>query len=147
MRINDSLVVLLACANPLTHYCDVTMSSMASQITSLKIVYSSVYSVAVQRKHQSSASLAFLWGPVNSRHKWPVTRKMFPFDDIIIHDHHYCYSCPCTKLAPVTSSLLLRMPLHQIGISNNYVKSTILTFCFVTVGYFRCELYIIWTIF
>ena len=63
------------------HYNDVTMSTIyiASQITSLTIVYSSVYSSADQRKHQSSASLAFVRGihrgPVNSPHKWPVTRK------------------------------------------------------------------------
>ena len=42
-----------------------------------------------QRKHQRSASLAFVWGihrrPVNSSHKWPVTRKIFPFDDVIMH--------------------------------------------------------------
>ena len=41
-----------------------------------------------QRKHQSSASLAFVREihrrPVNSLHKWPVTRKMFPFDDVIM---------------------------------------------------------------
>ena len=53
------------------------------------IVYSTVYSGSDQRKHQSSASLAFVWGihrwPVNSPHKWPVTRKMFPFDDVIMH--------------------------------------------------------------
>ena len=59
------------------------MGAMASQITSLTIVYSTVYSGADQSKHQSSASLAFVWGihrgPVNSPHKWPVTRKMFPF--------------------------------------------------------------------
>ena len=50
--------------------------------------YATVYSDADQRKHQSSASLAFVWGihraPVNSPHKWPVTRKMFPFDDVIM---------------------------------------------------------------
>ena len=67
---------------------DVIMSAMASQITSLTIVYSTVYSDADQRKHQSSASLAFVRGihraPVNSPHKWPVTRKMFPFDDVIM---------------------------------------------------------------
>ena len=44
---------------------------------------------AHQRKHQSSASLAFVRGshrrPVNSPHKWPVTRKMFPFDDVIMN--------------------------------------------------------------
>ena len=43
-------------------YDDVTMSLMASQITSLTVVYSTVYSDADQRKHKSSASLAFVWG-------------------------------------------------------------------------------------
>ena len=47
-----------------------------------------LYSDADQSKHQSSASLAFVWGihrgPVNSPHKWPVTRKMFQFDDVIM---------------------------------------------------------------
>ena len=64
------------------------MDAIASQITGLTIVYSSVYSGADQSQHQSSASLAFVWeihrGPVNSPHKWPVTRKMFPFDDVIM---------------------------------------------------------------
>ena len=64
------------------------MDSIASQITSLTIVYSTVHSDADQSKHQSSASLAFVWEihrwPVNFPHKWPVTRKMFPFDDVIM---------------------------------------------------------------
>ena len=84
------------------------MGTMASQITSLTIVYSTVYSGAHQRKHQSSVSLAFVRGihrgpgtgikapqllvsslsegnpPVDSPHKWPVTRKMFPVDDVIM---------------------------------------------------------------
>ena len=64
------------------------MTTMASQITSLTVVYSNVYSDADQRKHQSSASLAFVRGihrgPVNSPHKGPVTRKMFPIDDVIM---------------------------------------------------------------
>ena len=64
------------------------MSTMAFQITSLMIVYSAVYLDADQRKHQSSASLAFVRGihrgPVNSPHKWPVTRKKFPLDDVIM---------------------------------------------------------------
>ena len=66
-------------ANVLVHYNDVIMNAMASQITSLTIVYSTVYSGADQRKHHSSASLAFVRGihrwPVNSPHKWPVSRK------------------------------------------------------------------------
>ena len=72
----------------MTHCHDVIMSVIASQITSLPIVYSIVYSGADQIKNQSSASLAFVWGihpwPVNSPHKWPVTWKMFPFDDTIM---------------------------------------------------------------
>ena len=79
------------------HYGPVIMDAIVSQITSLNIVYSIVYSDADQRKHQSSASLAFVRGihrrPVNSPHKWPVTRKMFPFDDVIMRtcvpDGHY----------------------------------------------------------
>ena len=70
------------------HYNDAIMGAVASQITRLTIVCSTVYSDADQRKHQSSASLAFVRGihrgPVNSLHKWPVTRKMFPFDDVIM---------------------------------------------------------------
>ena len=78
------------------YYTEVIMSLMASHITSLTTVYSIFYSDADQRKHQSSASLAFVWGihrgPVNSPHKWPVTRKMLPFDDVIMYTsflHHY----------------------------------------------------------
>ena len=44
------------------NYNDVIMTTVASQITSLTVVYSIVYSGAEQRKHQSSASLAFLRG-------------------------------------------------------------------------------------
>ena len=70
------------------HYNDVIMGVIASQITSLTIIYSTVYSDADQRKHQSSASLAFVrgihWWLVNSPHKGPVTQKMFPFDDVIV---------------------------------------------------------------
>ena len=65
------------------------MGGMASQITSLTIVYSTVNSGADQRKNQSTAPLAFVWDihrwPVNSPRKWPVTRKMFPFDDDIMY--------------------------------------------------------------
>ena len=72
------------------HYNDVIMTAMASQITGVSIVYSTLCSDADQRKHQSSASLAFVrgvqWWPVNSAYKGPVTWKMFPFDDVIMCD-------------------------------------------------------------
>ena len=68
------------------------MGVIAYQITSLTIVNSTVYADADQRKHESSASLAFVWGihrgQVNSPHKWSVTRKMLPFYDVITR------SCP-----------------------------------------------------
>ena len=55
-----------------------------------------VYLDTDQRKHQSSASLAFVRGihrrPVNSPYKWPVTREMFPFDDVIM--------CPISQWQP-----------------------------------------------
>ena len=68
------------------HYNDVIIFALSSQITSLTIVYLAVIQGADQRKHQRSASLAFVRGihrwPVNSPHKWPVTQIMFPFDDV-----------------------------------------------------------------
>ena len=70
--------------NEVNHYNDVIMGVIASQIITLTSVYSTVYSGVDQRKHQCSESLAFVWGPVNSPHKWQVTRKMFPFDDVIM---------------------------------------------------------------
>ena len=80
------------------HYRDVIMGAMASQITSLTIVYSTFYSGADQRKHQSSTSLAFVRGihrrPVNFPHKCSVTWNMFPFDDVIMFSayHTICYN-------------------------------------------------------
>ena len=75
-------------SNFTAHYNDAIMGAIAPQITSFTIVFSIVYLDTDQRKHQSSASLAFVCGihrkPVNSPHKWPVTRKMFPFGDVIM---------------------------------------------------------------
>ena len=69
------------CIGHCSHYGDVIMGTMASQITSLMIVYPTVYSDIDQRKHPNSASLDFVRGihrsPVNSRHKGPVTRIFF----------------------------------------------------------------------
>ena len=67
------------------------LCTIVSQITSLTIVYQTIYSDADQRKYQSSVSLVFVWGihwrPVNSPHKWPVAWKMFPFDDVIMSEN------------------------------------------------------------
>ena len=79
-----------------THYNDVIIGAIASQIASLAIVYSTVYSGWDHRKYKISASLAFVCGIHRDRwiprRKRPVTRKMFPFDDVIMK---------CNKAQPV----------------------------------------------
>ena len=65
-----------------THYSDVMMSAVTFQITDVSVVCSTVCSGADQRK------LAFVreidrW-PSDSPHKGPVTRKIFPFGDLIM---------------------------------------------------------------
>ena len=72
----------------MTHYSDVKTSVMASQIVGVSIVCSTVCSGADQRKYRGSTPLAFVRGihrsPVDSPHKGPIARKMFPFDDAIL---------------------------------------------------------------
>ena len=93
------------------------MGTMVSQITSLTIVYSTVYLGADQRKHQNSVSLAF----VNSPHKWPVTRKMFPFDDFIVisYNHGKLVKKPDTffihdKVIRIITEILTSFASHPI---------------------------------
>ena len=90
-------------------------------------VYSTVYSSAGQKKHQSSASLAFVWGihrwPVNSPHKWPVTRIKVPFDDVMMRQQsgynsfmniittRYVDGTPMSEVTPVTI-WYIRPPHH-----------------------------------
>ena len=113
------------------NYDDVMISSMASQITSLTIIHSTVYSGTDERKHQSSASLVFVRGihrgPVNSLHKWPVTRKMFPFDDVIMFcwESYSAYSFwlykPRSYVGTVIRSTATKSVLFQIEM---YQKTT-----------------------
>ena len=81
-----------------------------------------VYSGTDQGKHQSSASLAFVRvihrRPVNSPHKWPVTRKMFPFDDVIMTWHHDMETlltllAPCYHKDQVRSTLMFSLMLAK----------------------------------
>ena len=87
------------------------MSSIASQITSLTIIYSTDYSGADQRKHQSSTSLAFMRGihrlPVNSSHKRPVTWKIFPFDDVIMIFLTRDRQCTCLQALHTTEPVFM----------------------------------------
>ena len=69
----------------------ITQHKLFQQFTNILIVCSTACSGADQRKHQSSASLAFVrgihWWPVNSPHKGPVMQKMFSFNDVILLQH------------------------------------------------------------
>ena len=112
------------------------MGSIASQITSLTIVYSAVYSGADQRKHQSSVSLAFVWGihrgPGNSPHKWPVTRKTFPFDDGIMqsvqkHSLPHFSINSCYGKASIIPFWVSRVCYRYINKISTYVVIIVLT--------------------
>ena len=123
-----------------SHYCDVIMGTIASQITSLVIVYSAVYSEVYQRKHQSSASLAFVRGihrgPVNSPHKGPVTRKMFPFDDVIMTPALtglYCFNTGLYSLEILAPSLYRYISMHfKFTLQKPHLKKSITFFFYFT---------------
>ena len=84
------------------HYSDVIMSAMASQITGITIVYSTVYSGADQRKHQSSASQAFVGGGEFTGDRWiPHTKGQF--DDVIMMMHFWGKNV-ANVLLPVSGS-------------------------------------------
>ena len=86
--VGQRLSGLLDRKNSFSHYSDVIMDAMVSQITSVSIIYLTVCSGTNQRKHQSTASLACVRGnnrwPVNSPHKGPVTWTLFPRDYVIM---------------------------------------------------------------
>ena len=144
--------IIIGCtgSSPSQHYTDVIMISIASQITSLKMDYLSVYSGANQIKHQSSASLAFVRGihrrPVNSLHKGPATRKMFPFDDVIMR----MYDSNNTK-GWVMGGIILLIMLDYIWfiISWWLYRSSLLCFhwcgnCITTLQWVKDCWFILW---
>ena len=113
-----------------TPLCDVIMGTITSQITSLTIVSSIVlHSGANHRKHQSSASLAIVRGihrwPVNSPHKWPVTRRMFltsscKFNELWrkhicnMHENFAGYFCEIRRMNITTVNIGSTLHLDQL---------------------------------
>ena len=120
-RIFNSHLVFVIWLSWHPHYNDVIMSTMASQITSLMIVYSAVYSGTDKRKHQTSSSLIFVMGihrwTVNSLHKGPVTRKIVPFDDVIMHSVRNIRLKWAT--APNVLSMNVRSPRYIIFLASS----------------------------
>ena len=106
------------------HYSDVKRSAMVSQIIGVSIVCSAICSGADQRKHQSSASLAFVrrihrW-PVDSHQKGAVTQMMFPFDDVIMCFDGICccmvlavFAPHCTPFQCVANGTVTRVPSNN----------------------------------
>ena len=105
------------------------MGVIASQVTSLTIVYSIVYSDADQRNHQSSAPLAFV-----PHTEWPVTRKMFPFDDVIVKGprNHLRYqqdeqlTIYFTDLKDITFVLAIWLNTHKHNIDHSVWRQMLL---------------------
>ena len=136
------------------HYNDVIMSAMASHITSLAIVYSTLYTGADQRKHRSSALLAFARGihrgQVNSPQKGPVTRKCFHlmtsswwwqpimYENIILPKEYVAWqtwvlsiSCLLTYNQVNATPLKIEYALYEVTIANLYTTHKILHFVIV----------------
>ena len=90
------------------------MGAMASHITSLTIVFTTGYSGADQKKTSKLRVIGICVGihrwPVNSPHKWPVTRKMLPFDDVIMN-----HQIVTKDTRFHTFHVLLMFPLFYIG--------------------------------
>ena len=84
-------------------------------------------------------------GPVNSPHKWPVTRKMFPFDDVIMQlwtTHHITEPCDfrLSLHYPTPLSVSLQKPMQLLSMQILQILSQCLqnftfTMCFRTVAY------------
>ena len=122
-------VLTLLVQIPENHYNDVIMGAVASQMTSLTIVYSTVYSGADQRKQKKPCVTGLRVGnspgSVNSPHKWPVTQKMFPFDDVIMYClgqlgkyHWFWCSSSSHRRSPVVIILTVSLAANFIHLSH-----------------------------
>ena len=109
------------------HYNDVILSSMAPQITPRLFTQG-----AHHRKHQSSASLAFVWGIhrwlVNSLHKGPVTRNKFPFDDVIMYVFFWYVYRNSLCITLITYSIVMLHTVHSwcFGLDHCFIYNAIL---------------------
>ena len=120
------------------------MTAMASQITGLTIGYSTIYSGTGERKHQSSVSLAFVRGihrwPVNSPHKWSVTRRKCSFDDVIMMSlKQNCNSTYTYWVALINSPPWTKKAGTLLSIDSKYFLEILMQYHSM-VFYLRCVL-------
>ena len=108
------------------HFSDVIMRAMASQITDVSVVCSTV-SPDKSKKHQRSASLASVRGihrsAVDFPHKGPVMWKMFPFDDVIMTLQYFATQV-IINIQEANNGLLdsIRAQARQHGLSENQFR-------------------------
>ena len=123
--VSSKCSLLKSCIKSLNpyHIWQVRHNAMASQITDVPSVYSTVCSDVDQWKHQSSALLTFVCCVGNSPvtggfpHKGPVARKMYPFDDVIM-------LVWCVTLPRQGQHFNPMLRLVSIGLVNNkYLKT------------------------
>ena len=98
------------------HYIDVIMTTMASQITSLTVAIQPFFQTQIKKKSKlrvTGLCVGISPGPVNSPHKGPVTRKMFPFDDVIMH--WKCFGLLQGNQLHLPSDHRLRCRFHPTG--------------------------------
>ena len=126
------------------HYNDVIMATIASQITSLTIVYSTVYSDADQRKHQSSASLAFVWGI--HRDRWiPAQRASYAENVSIWWRYHVVsgreevYSCQICSMRILMNcckdcKIMTLSAMSEQNSSGHLVTLMIWNYCLLLCG-------------
>ena len=112
------------------HYSDVITGAMASQITSL------LTQPFIQAQIKENIKAPRHWGihrwPVNSPHEWPVMRKVFPFDDVIMKNWIYqsCCSSRCHDDCTPHKTRITRRCVGWYGI--------IILSCMVSNVYFSC---------
>ena len=128
---HPSLILFHGLILGLSHYIDVIMITMASQITSLTIVYSTVCSGADIKQHQGSALLAVVreihrW-PANSLHKGQITRKMFLFDDVImkIAWRFWTHTCVTKETKPFFKTYISYITRDEIILYSFYILKSL----------------------
>ena len=122
----------LPCPLNQLNYNGVIKNATASQIIGVSVVYSTVVSDTDQRKHQTSASLAFVRGihrwPVNSPHKWPVKRKCFHLMTSS-YEPEVCFMRPLPPMSSQSAELQWRHK-ERDGVSNHRRLRCLLNCCF-----------------
>ena len=104
------------------HNSDVTMGAIAFQITSLTTVYSTVYSNADQRKHQSSASLAFMRGI----HRSPVAQMDNNAEIVSVWWRHHVYIVNDEGIpAVLDEGALYIFPTHRLVLDSFRIWSNL----------------------